>query len=274
MKKGLQVVFVLLAGAILLARGVWEKKPYTEWSLKEALKIYNDSAWVVEKRFRGSMAGQSDDPSGVGPPGPGRFPGGGGAPLDGPPGAKQPGTLNESGVGGTRVGGPTPRFPPAPSRRSPGGTRFQPTRSFFIRLQSPAVMRMALARLSVLDGRMSGEEAAHFVKTPPYDGKIVVAVMADSPEGRTELSSATPEFLKSGTYLYLKRSKTRINLERYIDPAEAGGTEGFFLFPRKKKGAEMLAEKEIRFTSKLNHQTELKAKFTLKKMVVNGILQF
>ena len=108
-------------------------------------------------------------------------------------------------------------------------------------------MRMALDRLAVLDGRVSEEEVAHYVKTPPYDGKIVVAVTADSGEGRTELSDATTEVLKSGTYLYLKRSKSRIYLERYIDPAEAGGTAGFFLVPRQKEGAEMRAEKEILF---------------------------
>ena len=134
-------------------------------------------------------------------------------------------------------------------------------------------MRMALGRLAVLSGRINGEDAEHYVKTSPYDGKIVVAVSADSSQGRTELGNATAEFLKSDTYLYLKQSKSRIYLERYVDPAEAGGMEGFFVFPREHEGQEMLAEKEIRFRSKLNDETELKAKFKLKKMVVNGELQ-
>ncbi len=264
-EKTLGVLFVLLAGSLLLAKDVWEKKPYTEWSEKEALKVCNKSPWVEEKRFRASMLDQGNSSGGGRGGGRTGFPGGGSPGADGPGGVGSPGDDSSGPIGGP------------PSRGSygggPGRGSLQQNRSFFIRLQSAQVMRMALGRLAVLNGRVSGEDAEHYVKTPPYDGKIVVAVSPSSSQGRTELGNATTEFLKSDTYLYLKQSKSRIYLERYVDPAEAGGMEGFFVFPREKKGQEMLAEKEIRFRSKLNDETELKAKFKLKKMVVNGELQ-
>ena len=159
MRKSFYVFCFLLTGTVLLAKGIWGKKPYTEWSEQEALRVYRYSPWVEERGF------------------------------------------------------------------------------FGIRLQSAEIMRMALARLAVLSGNVSEEDAAHFVKTRPYDGKIVVVVGVADGALRSELNTTGgTEFLKRETYLHLKKSKSRIDLKRYVAPTEAGGMEGFFLFPREKDG--------------------------------------
>ena len=263
MRKSLGVLVVLVAGSLLLAKDVWEKKPYTEWSEKEALKVYNKSPWVEEKRIRGAMFDQGN--SSGGGLGGSTFPGGGST------GSGPPGGAGSPGGGPSGPGGGSTNEQSSGGGSVPGGMRRD--RAFFIRLHSAEVVRMALGRLAVLNGKVSAEDAEHFVKTKPYEGKIVVAVSADSPQGHKELSNASTEFLKGDTYLYLKESKSRIKLERYVGPSEAGGIDGFFVFPREKEGQEMLAEKEVRFRSKLNDDTELKAKFKLKKLVVNGELQ-
>ena len=53
---------------------------------------------------------------------------------------------------------------------------------------------------------------------------------------RRELDQANLRQLGTHTYLALKASGRRIELERYVPPREAGGREAFFLFPRTREG--------------------------------------
>jgi hypothetical protein len=75
-------------------------------------------------------------------------------------------------------------------------------------------------------------------------------------------------------YLLLKQSKTRLPLQQYVTPSQAGGTRAFFIFPREQNEEELipLHEEEVRFVCHLNNGTKIERKFKLKKMVYKGAL--
>ncbi len=89
----------LLTGAVLLfAADFWEKKPYTEWTEKEARRVVTDSPWArnANVTFGGGVGDTGE--GGMGRPGGGMGgPGGGG--MGGPGGGM-------GGPGGGGMGGP------------------------------------------------------------------------------------------------------------------------------------------------------------------------
>ncbi|MBI3940662.1 MAG: hypothetical protein HY315_07485 [Acidobacteria bacterium] len=254
-----RTIILLISASVLasaLAKKFWEDKPYTEWSQEQARSILSGSPWVTEAILSGGLA-PTADASGTGGPAPG---------IEGQPGAS-PGAANSTGVS---------EFPAGSSAGSVIGETQRPHRRYYVRLQSAAPVRMALARLAILRGRVTAEQSRHFVEAGPNDGLIVVAV--ESPEGqdRAELERLTTEPLKAATYLLLKKSKEKIYLERYLTPAEAEGNDALFLFPRVREGKPLVsaAEEEIRFMSKLSPKTELTARFALKNMGFKGKAEF
>ena len=231
------LVVSALIGAPLFAAKFWEKKPYEQWSQKEALKVLEDSPWGKVQKVHSS----NSPPPGIASPGPDTTP-------------------RDKG-GGDRESSPLNR-----------------RRLFNIRFQSAKPVRMALARLSLLYRRRDHRQAAELVQRRPFgDQYIVVAVSGSQGENhRRGLDQANLRQLGTHTYLALKASGRRIELERYVPPREAGGREAFFLFPRTREGKDQVTpkEKEIRFVSQLGWRTRLDRKFKLKNMVFDGILEY
>ncbi|MFQ5741875.1 MAG: hypothetical protein ACE5JX_23005, partial [Acidobacteriota bacterium] len=244
MVKKLAVLYVLLGGFCLLFAGkAWDENPYTEWSRKQALKVLTKSPWASSQ-----VISQMRSTFGSGPLGSG------------------------SATGNSTQTTRTPGISPSSEARN-GET--QTSREYKVRFQSAAPIRMALARLSLLKGSVSQEDAQQFVQNAPGQGEIVVMLALGYGQDRSELDNVTTELLKNETYLILKKSKKRIYLKRYLTPAEAGGIEAIFLFPRQEDGHDLitLEEKEVRFISRLNPQTRINRKFKLKDMVFNGKLE-
>lgn len=236
--------FVLAAGAFLLAKKFWEEKPYLEWNHDQAVSILLDSPWSQSQTFGQSQLSGARSPASPGEP-------------------SSP-TSPES-----NTSGPVPRLGEIRSGD------FSVSRQYYVRFQSASPVRMALARMAMLRGRVSEQQARQFVETAPFPGYIVVVVSLAPGQERTELDTVTTDLLKNSTYLLLKKSKQRVYLERYVSPQEANANEGIFLFPRAKNGEELVSveEEEIRFISKLNPRTELNRRFKLRDMVLNGKLE-
>ena len=214
------LVVSALIGAPLFAAKFWEKKPYEQWSQEEALKVLEDSPWGKVQKVHSS----NSPPPGIASPGPDTTP-------------------RDKG-GGDRESSPLNR-----------------RRLFNIRFQSAKPVRMALARLSLLYRRRDHRQAAELVQRRPFgDQYIVVAVSGSQGENhRRELDQANLRQLGTHTYLALKASGRRIELERYVPPREAGGREAFFLFPRtrgRQRSGDAQGEGDpVCFSVGLAHQT-------------------
>ncbi len=230
------LLFALLSVPLLAAK-FWEKKPYEQWSKKEALAVLEDSPWGKVDKVHSS-----------------NFP---------PPGTDLPGpdTTPKDKGGGDRETSPL-------NRRRLFNIRFQSAK--------PVRMALARLSLLYRrrDHRQARELVQ---RRPFGDQYIVVAVSGAQGENhRRVLNEANLKQLGGHTHLALKASGRRIRLERYIPPREAGGDEGFFLFFRTSEDEAQvtLKEKEIRFVSQLGWRTRLDRKFKLKDMVFDGILEF
>lgn len=146
---------------------------------------------------------------------------------------------------------------------------------FFVRFRTAAPVRMALARLAVLSGKMSFDKAAEYLGQTEFPGKVVVVVEAETQDGANLLSRANPDALRENVFLLLKRSKSRIELQQYVSPLQHGGGEAFFIFPRTQGGSSLitLEEKEVTFICRLNPDTKIERKYRLDKMVFGGVLE-
>lgn len=242
MKRNMVVSVLLLTTSVLFAaKKFWEEQPYTEWPAAQAQKMLQDSPWASTQTF---------------------------------------GSLGASGAR-TPTGGGTPGFDsPVPEMGNPSGGDVRvadqvSSRMYMVRFQSAAPIRMALARLGLLRGGVSLEQAQQFVDNPPGTGEIVVMLSVAPGQERTELDRGTTELLKNETYLVLKKSKKRIQLQQYLTPSEAGGVEAVFIFPRQENGQELISleEEEVRFICEFSSQTKLNRKFKLKDMVFQGKLE-
>ena len=231
-------IFLLsaLLSVPLLAAKFWEKKPYEQWSKKEAIKVLEDSPWGKVQKVHSS----NSPPPGTAIPGPDTTP-------------------RDQG-GGDRESSPF-------NRRSLFNIRFESAK--------PVRMALARLSLLYRrrDHRQAKELVQ---RRPFGDQYIVVAVSGAQGENhRRELDQTSLRQLGNHTHLALKASGRRIELERYVPPREAGGAAGFFLFSRTRDGKDQvtLKEKEVRFVSQLGWRTRLDRKFKLKDMVFDGILE-
>ena len=163
-------------------------------------------------------------------------------------------------------------FPSQPEGAPPS---YRPSRQFFVRFQSAAPVRMAIARYALLNKQADAEQAEQYVDIPPYDGRIVISLSVAGGVGPTGLESLNTEMLKSVAYLQLKKSRRRIFLEQYVGPQEVGNRESLLIFPRQHHGEDLISseENEIRFILTLDEQTRLNRNFNLKEMIFDGKLE-
>jgi hypothetical protein len=157
---------------------------------------------------------------------------------------------------------------------SPGISGAQ--KRYYLRFHSATPIRMAVARNAMLDGRADEKQAKQFIDAHPSPGYVVIGLSVATGQARAELARLTTEVLKQNAYLQLKGSGTRIYLERYESPSEAGGgDEAFLYFPRVVNGVDVFTveEKEVRLNLELDPQTRINMPFKFKKMVFEGELE-
>lgn len=235
---------VALSGVLLLAGRFWESKPYQEWNEREALSLLRDSPWSQTQLIK--MVVQSS---------------GGGA-------ARHP-TLAEgsSGRAVTTPGG------------SYGGAASEPltrtTAAFSASFISAKPVRMALARLGMLNGSVDPAAARQLVEDSPFADLIAISLAVESSQEMIDLDALSTGDLQDATFLELKQSKRRITLQEYVPPSQSGNGLPLFLFPRSEDGRPLvtLAEKQVKFISRLSEDLKVEQKFKLKRMVFDGQLE-
>ena len=226
---------ILLAVGTIAASAQWNKKPYTEWSDKEAHKLLEDSPWgqtqVVSNTSRMFNTGPGTGVSG-------------GAPVEG-----SADHLN------FRI-----RFLSA-----------KPIRQAFsriIEIAHKADMNDQLA--AQIKAFAAGEFPDYIVIAVDVDSTETKGQLQ---RAKSVLQTRTTAELKNGTYLVGKGGQ-RLFLEEFQAPKK-DGLGARFIFPRIVDGKPFISEDsgEIKFVSDLSGFA-LNARFKVKEMMFNGKLEY
>ena len=233
---------------LLWARNFWDNKRYTQWQPTEVEEMLTRSPWVKVQTFAEVTPANTVQMPQLPTTGEPTRPWG----VEGNPGTSE------------RVG------------EAAAAGRFTVYRRYFARFQSAAPVRMALAQKDLLAKSIRPNQADKFVRTKPFDGKIVVSIGVPQDQDPGELHRVTTALLSSSTYLLLDKSQKRIPLERYLPPTEKRKWEGLLLFPRLETGQTRvtLAQGRIRLICQLSEAINLNYSFKLSEMVFGGKLEF
>jgi len=226
---------ILLAGGAIAVSAQWNKKPYTEWSDKEARKLLDDSPWgqtqVISNTSRMFNTGPGTGVSG------------------GPP---QEGSADHINF---RI-----RFLSA-----------KPVRQAFsriIEINHKADMNDQLA--AQIKAFAAGDFPDYIVVAVDVDsteqrGQLQRALAI--------LQTRTTAELKNGTYLVGKGGQ-RLFLDEF-QPPKKDGLGARFIFPRVVEGKPFISEEsgEIKFVSDMSGVV-LNARFKVKDMMFNGKLEY
>jgi hypothetical protein len=234
---GLLLVFSLTTSA------QWDKKPYSEWSDKEAQKVINDSPWGRTQVFS-SPAVQFNQ-----------------------------GISGSAGIGATRAGKPPDR--PTDALHVNFRIRFlsaKPVRQAFSRLIELKQKKGANDELAEqLKAFASGEFLEY----------IIIAVDCDSDqagnnvqEGSSLLHRSGTATLKNNTFLEIKGGK-RLFIQEF-QPPKRDGLGARFIFPRLVDGQPFITpeSEEIHFYSRLSDTYKLDRRFKIKDMMYEGKLEY
>ena len=229
----------------LTASAQWNKKPYTEWSEKEATRLLEESAWAQTQAFTEHSEAQS---------------------LEKDTRGRVTDTSRSDDLGSSR-------------------TSDLPVVNFHIRFLSAKPVRQAIGRLMELrqKGNLSEQAAARLKAFATSDSTdvIIVAVLVDAPkvtntfqEARALIYKQTTAELKNNTYLLVKGGE-RVYLQEYQRPG-SDGLGARFIFPRVLNGKPVIgAENEsVRFYSELSTTYTLNRSYKVKDMTFGGKLEY
>ncbi len=240
---------------VLIAEDFWVKKPYTDWSEKDAAKLLINSPWSHDVAF----AAPSMDDRGDGGGG-GRRGGGGGGQMGGESASPMSSVGGMGGGGGRSGGGATD----ASGQVGGGGSGLAMT--LHVRWQSALPIRQAQVVTALGHEQADSDKAKKFLgQEVPY---YVVAVAGLPPDmvGRIP-DQQLPELAKIASLV--RKDKDPIQAENAQKfPGEKGTV--VFLFP--KTSAITLEDKEVEFVSKVG-RIEVKRKFKLKDMMIGDKLE-
>jgi hypothetical protein len=240
----MKTIFAVLLSLALLSTSFAQKdkKPWTEWSQKEAEKILNDSAW-------GRMQTDTDTDEMFFRP-----------TADS---VRAPNSVER------RVEGATNQ-----STNVTYGIRF-----FSARPVRQAFMRMIQLQQKKLEPEVL-ERMKNFAEVEATDS-IIIAVTVEGTDKRSLgrvlqiVNSAVTGTLKNTTYLERSDGK-RLFLQEYVPP----GRDGFgarFIFPRVVDGDHPFLTSEfaeVRFVSDFEPPVKLNKRFKLTDMMVDGKLEY
>jgi hypothetical protein len=242
-----------LAALSLAADDFWAKKPYTEWSEKDAARLLTNSPWShdVVVVLEGAMANRS----------------GGGRGGHGSTGGVNTGDMSpmsgSAGGSGEVTGGARAA---SPESMANGNGPSAASMTLHVRWQSALPIREALVLTKLGRDEADSDQARKFTGQPmPY---YVVAVAGVPPAMIARISDDhMPELAKTATLL--RKDKTPVGAEGAQKIAGEPGAVAF-LFP--KAAAITLDDKEVEFVSKVG-RLEVKRKFKLKDMVIGAKLE-
>jgi hypothetical protein len=244
------VAALLLAGLVWATNEPWKDKPYQQWDKADLQVVLNDSPWC-----RKITVDVNWKPAGV-----------------------TQGVMAQSDQNpelrshmSSQKGGMPDTSPPDANMDSVGSTNntsnaVSPKTTFNIRWYSSRIVREALAREAVLNGRITEAEATKLLAEPVADYEIIVF----GPD-MTPFQNLTEDQLKSDTTLEGKESKQRVAPASVrINKAPNGMTTGLiFLFPKKTSSGQDVAsanEKGFEFVCKIK-SLNLHNTFDVRKMV-------
>jgi hypothetical protein len=230
---------------LLVAEDFWVKKPFTEWSVKDAAKLLQNSPWSHEVSVGGAMPMEGGS--------------GGGGRRGG--GNNDMGGMATGGTDNARRGGGGPGYP-SESTGGPGGA---PSMLVRVRWQSALPVRQAIVLTQLGPEKADSEPAKKFLNQ--VSNEYVVAVVG-LPAMLDRVSDEQLNELAKGAALQRKDK----------DPIPAGavqripGEKGSVAFFFPKTPAISLEDKEVEFVSRVL-RIEVRRKFKLKDMVVGDKLE-
>ena len=242
---GLALVATLLSLDTRVVAFQKEKKPWTEWSQKEAEKMLSNSPWAqIQKETDTSEM------------------------------FFQP-------TADARTSGQ--RAPNANSRLEQGATNEAINVNYGIRFFSARPIRQALMRIFQLQQKQMEPEVVERIKNfaeLQATDSIIIAVTIETTDKRSLgkvmqlINSAATGTLKNTTYLERNDGK-RLFLEEYVLP----GRDGFgarFIFPRMVDERPFLNPEvsEVRFVSEIGSTIKLNRRFKLADMMLDGKLEY
>ena len=242
----MKTIFALLLGVALMSTSFAqkEKKPWTEWSQKEAQTILNKSPWS-------QMQTDTD--------------------------------TSEMFFQPTADPNTHPRAPNSASRTQQGATNQSTNVAYGIRFFSARPVRQAFMRMIQLRERNLEPELLERMKNfaeMPATNSIIIAVTIEGTDKRSLgqvmqiINSAVTGTLKNTTYLERSDGK-RLFLQEYVPP----GRDGFgarFIFPRMPDEKLFLSTEfsEVRFVSEFDPSVKLNQRFKLADMMLDGKLEY
>jgi len=229
------VAFLILAGLAWASNEPWKEKPYQQWDKADIEVVLNNSPWakkvVVDVSWKrsASSGGQSAM-----------------AASDPAVELRQHMDISKGGMPDT-----SPPDASMNSVGSSGATSTSPKTAFYIRWYSSRVIREALAREAIINGKISEAEGAKLLAEPVTDYEIIVF----GPD-MTPFQNLTEDQLKSASSLAGKQSKQKVTpISVRANKSPDGRTNStVFLFPKKtSSGADVASaqEKGLEFVCKL-----------------------
>lgn len=221
-KFAFSVAVLILSAVVWASNEPWKTKPYQQWDKADLAVILNNSPWakkvVVDVNW---------------------------TPSNSQSGAGQGDTTAElrnhmdTGKGGMPDTSPPDRS--MDTSASSGSTA--PQASFYLRWYSSRVMREALAREAVLNGRISDAEAAKLLAEPVTDYEIIVL----GPD-MTPFQKLTEDQLKSAAFLEGKESKQKVApVSVRLNRSPNGATSSVaFVFPKKSGSGQDVASTNVK----------------------------
>jgi len=233
---GLPILFAILS---LTASAQWEKKPYTDWSEKDAQKVLNDSPWGKTQVF------------------------------------STPGEMFRSPTSGRQ--GTTTRTDPNPAQALHLSFRVRflsarPIRQAYSRLielrQKGGMNEQAAGQLKQF---VSGEFLEYVIITVTCDSQ---EAGSNTQQANALLSSRGTAELKNNTFLETKGGQ-RVFLQEF-QPPKQDGIGARFIFPRLVDGKPFITPEaeEIHFVSELSSNYKLDRRYKIKEMMFDGKLEY
>jgi len=233
---GLPALLLIIS---LAASAQWEKKPYSEWSEKDAQKVLNDSPWGKTQVF------------------------------------STPGEMFRSPTSG-RQGTATRTEPnPAQALHLSFHVRFlsaRPIRQAYSRLvelrQKGGMNEQAAAQLKQF---VSGEFLEYVIIAVTCDSQ---EAGANTQQAMSLLNTRGTADLKNNTFLETKGGQ-RVFLQEF-QPPHQDGIGARFIFPRMVDGKPFITPEgeEIHFVSELSSSYKLDRRYKIKDMMTDGKLEY
>jgi len=256
MKRLPRFLFALGCTALLLiAEDFWVKKPFTEWSVKDATKLLQNSPWSHEVAIGGGM------PMEGGPVGGGRR-GGGGTGGNNDMGGMATGGTDTAAGSGARRGGGGAGYPSETGGGPGGGSSSMMVR---VRWQSALPIRQAIVLTQLGPEKADSDQAKKFLNQ--VSNEYVIAVAGLPPALDRVPDEQLNEFAKGAVLQRKDKDPIAAGAVQRI-PGEKGSVA--FFFP--KTSAITLEDKEVEFVTKVA-RIEVRRKFKLKDMVVGDKLE-